>query len=299
VTAVKIAVIGAGVMGRNYLRAAKGAGIEIAAVADADAKQATSAAAEFGCTVATDLHDITAAVIAVPTAAHAGVAGALLKRGVHCLVEKPFAATEAECRALIETAAINRAVLQVGHVERFNPAIAALLALNVDPATITGLTARRMGPASARVTDVSVVVDLMVHDLDILLALKRTAVKHVEAVGNRDHAEVRLTFADGTTASLTASRAAAARVRDLHVITAGAAYHLDYIAKSLLTALPEQPAPPAQIYEGDALAGELRHFITCIEDSLLPRATGEQALEVMKLAWRIEAALGIAGENAA
>jgi predicted dehydrogenase len=145
-------VIGVGVMGRNYLRAAKAAGIEISAIYDINADHVEAAAAEYGCKIIADPNfaHMTAAVIAVPTAAHAGTAGALLKRGVHCLVEKPFAATESECRALIETAAIKNLVLQVGHVERFNPAIVALRAKNIDPAAITAISARRMGPASER-----------------------------------------------------------------------------------------------------------------------------------------------------
>lgn len=292
---LKLAVIGVGVMGRNYLRAAKAAGIEITAIYDINADHAQSAAAEYGCRIMSNLNDpdITAAVIAVPTGVHASTAAAFLKRGVHCLVEKPFAATEAECRALIEAAAINRAVLQVGHIERFNPAIVALRAKNLDPAAITSITARRMGPASARITDVSVVVDLMVHDLDIVLALKPMAVTRVEAHGTRDHAEAQLTFVDGTTASLTASRSSAARVRDLHVVTRDAAYNLDYIAKTLVT------AEATETLTGDALGAELNHFLACIRNSRLPDVTGEQALEVMKLAWRIEAALGLASENAA
>ena len=290
-----LVLIGVGVMGRNYLRAAKSAGIEIAAVHDINADHARTAAAEFGCAFVDDLSaaDIKAAVIAVPTAAHAVTAAALLKRGVHCLVEKPLAATEAECRALIEAAAINNVVLQIGHIERFNPAIAALRAKKLDPATITSVTARRMGPASARVTDVSVVVDLMVHDLDIVLALKPMAVTRVEAHGSRDHAETQLTFADGTTASLTASRTSSTRVRDLHVSTRDGGYHLDYIAKSLAT------GNALETLTGDALAAALAHFLACIQMNRRPDVTGEQALDVMKLAWRIEAALGAAGENAA
>jgi len=290
-----LVLIGVGVMGRNYLRAAKAAGIEIAAVSDINADHARAAAAEFGCRFVDDLSaaDITAAVIAVPTAAHASTAGALLQRGVHCLVEKPFAATEAECRALIESAAINNVVLQVGHIERFNPAIAALRAKELDPAAITTITARRMGPASARVTDVGVVVDLMVHDLDIVLVLKRSSVTRVEARGNRDHAEAQVTFADGTTAFLTASRTSPTRVRDLDVSTRDGGYHLDYIAKSLAT------DNALETLTGDALAAELTHFLDCIQTNRRPDVTGDQALEVMKLAWRIEAALGAAGENAA
>ncbi len=275
-------------MGRNYLRAAKAAGIPIAAVIDSNAVQAKSAAAEFGCAVMTDTQGITAAVVAVPTAAHAAIAGPLLKSGVHSLVEKPFAASESECRALMEAAVMGRAVLQVGHIERFNPAVGALLARAISPSTIVSFTARRMGPASARVSDISVVSDLMVHDLDIVLALKPAPVTKVEAVGTADHAEAALTFADGAIATLTASRTAATRLRDLQVATNSGVFHLDYIAKSLMT---DSGAP--LVYAGDALGTELAEFVASTQTGLPPRVTGDAALEVMKLAWRIEAALKV------
>ncbi len=283
---MKLVVIGAGVMGRNYLRAAKAAGIPIAGIIDSNAAQAKAAATEYGCDITVEAHDIDAAVVAVPTAAHAAIAGPLLKRGVHCLVEKPFAAAEAECHALMEAAVIGRAVLQVGHIERFNPAIAALFASAIAPETITTLTARRMGPASARVSDVSVIVDLMVHDLDIIIALKSAPVTKVEAAGTMDHAEAALTFADGSIATLTASRTAATRVRDLDVATNAGTYQLDYIAKSLTV----NGGAPAT-FTGDALGAELTDFIDSIRDERQPRVTGAAGLAAMKLAWRVEAAL--------
>lgn len=283
---MKLVVIGAGVMGRNYLRAAKMAGIPIAGVIDTNVAQAEAAATEHDCQVITDMHGVTAAVIAVPTSTHAAVAVPLLQKGIHCLVEKPFAATEPDCRALMEAAATTGVVLQVGHIERFNPAIGALFARIKAPTIIRAITARRMGPASARVTDISVTTDLMVHDLDIVLALKPMPVLKVDAAGTFDHAEATLTFADGTIATLTASRTAATRVRDLHVSTDEDTYHLDYIAKSLVTG-----AIPRAIFAGDALDAELADFIASIHDRRPPRVTGEAALAVMTLAWRIEAAL--------
>lgn len=291
---MRLAILGAGVMGRNYLRAAKAAGISVAFIADNNPDAATAAAQEFGCAAKTDpqITDMDAAVIAVPTAFHASVALPLLKAGIPCLVEKPFVATEMEGRALIDAAATAGVVLQVGHIERFNPAVEALAACAIDPARITALTARRMGPASARVTDISVVSDLMVHDLDIVLALKPVPVVKVEATGTADHAEAKLTFSDGAVATLIASRVSPDRVRTLHVAAGDWKYHLDYIAKSLLTAGPS--AQNTGIHTGDALGAELAHFISCIKDKTAPRVTGDTALAVMTLAWRIEAALGIA-----
>jgi predicted dehydrogenase len=288
---LKLGVIGAGVMGRNYLRAAKTAGIPIAFITDTTADAAKAAGAEFGCAVNLDprASDMQAAVIAVPTAAHAAIAAPLLKAGIHCLVEKPFVASEAEGRNVIAAAGAH-AVLQVGHIERFNPAVEALTAQAIDATTITSLTARRMGPASARVTDISVVSDLMVHDLDIVLALKPLPVINIEATGNIDHAEAKLTFSDGAHAILTASRTSPIRIRTLDVAAGQQNYHLDYIAKSLLTGAAADHT--AQAYTGDALAAELAHFIACIEGRTKPRVGGEAALAVMTLAWQIEAALG-------
>lgn len=285
---IKLAIIGTGMMGRNYLRAAKAAGIAVAFITDVNQKAAAAAASEFGCAVNSNPRpgDMDAAVIAVPTAAHAAIAMPLLSGGVHCLVEKPFVANADEGRALIAAAKTANAVLQVGHIERFNPAVEALAAQAIDPNAITTITARRMGPASARVTDISVVLDLMVHDLDIVLALKPVPVTNIEATGTRDHAEAKLTFSDGAVAVLTASRTWPERVRTLDVTAGAKAFRLDYIAKSLAV---NAAAPEA--YTGDALGGELRHFITCIENKTPPRVSGETAMSVMALAWKIEAAL--------
>jgi predicted dehydrogenase len=285
---LRLAIVGAGIMGRNHLRAARVADVAVVGITDINPAQAHTAAAEFACAALNDLAAVDAAIIAVPTAAHASVALQLLQRGVHCLVEKPFAATETDCGRLIEAAVVAGAVLQIGHVERFNPAMEALAAHAIDPASITTLSARRMGPASARVTDVSVVVDLMVHDLDAALSLKPMAVAKVDATGNRDHAEAELTFADGTIATLTASRIATNRVRDLAIGTRDGSYHVDFLAKTL--ALPRQNPT---VFSGDALAAQLKHFMACIATHSPPRVTGETGRDVMKLAWRIEAALGL------
>lgn len=287
---MKLAVVGAGVMGRNYLRAAKAANIPIAAVIDTDMARAQEAGAEYGLPAKNAIDpDIDAAVVVVPTAAHVSVAAPLLARGIPCLVEKPFAGSAAECRTLIDAAGKSGAVLQVGHIERFNPAAEALFAHKFDPAAISAITTKRMGPASARVTDISVVSDLMVHDLDIVLTLKPAAVTHVTASGTQDNATATLHFADGATATLTASRVSPERIRELIVTTPDTVVRMDYIAKTLET----PRGAPAQTFAGDALAAELRDFIGAITHKTTPRVTGETALNVMTVAWRIEAALGL------
>ena len=293
ISPLRLVVVGAGVMGRNYLRTLGAAGIESPAVLDIDGERARAAASEFGAHVAANLRDFDAAIIAVPTASHAATTLPLLKSGIHCLVEKPFAASETECRALIAAAATADVVLQVGHIERFNPAIEALLVQGIDPTAIKFMAARRAGPASARVTDISVVADLMLHDLDIVLSLKRLPMDRIKVVGNRDHAEVELTFADGSVATLLASRTAATRTRDLLVKTHSGTYQLDYIAKRLV--LPANAASPHEEIlnlAGDALRAQVAHFMSSILEKSPPRVSGTQALDIMKLVWRIEAALG-------
>lgn len=271
-------------MGRNHLRAAAASGFKIAGIFDLDSERARAASAEFGFPVLENFGDLEAAIVAVPTAGHTSSALPLLQKGIHCLVEKPFAATEAECRRMIDAAAIAGAVLQIGHIERFNPAVTALM--DAAPAHITHMAARRAGTASARVMDISVVSDLMVHDLDVVLALKKMAVTEVKATGNRDDATAALTFADGSTAVVSASRVATARVRELQVTTPDKRYDLDYIAKSL-----GRDGQTPMVYTGDALSAQMTDFVTSIEKKRLPRVTGETALSVMKLCWRIEAAL--------
>jgi predicted dehydrogenase len=290
---VKLAVIGAGVMGRNYVRALQSCpAVRLTAIVDTAGEKTRDAAAESGCAVFTDFHDLIgvtdAAVIAVPTAAHDAVAVPLLKAGIHCLVEKPFALSESACRAIMDAAEAGNAVLQVGHVERFNPVVAALLARGIAPAHIRSLTARRMGPASARVTDIDVVMDLMVHDLDVVLALKPIPVTAVTAHGNADHTEAVLTFMDGATAALTASRITPQRARDLAIVTDAGVLHLDYFAKSLR----DEIGGESETFAGDALAAQLAHFAACIADRQQPRVSGQAALDVMRLAWRIQAAMG-------
>src|SRR5690606_9755281 len=125
--------------------------------------------------------DVDAVIVAVPSADHRAVAEPLLARGIPCLVEKPFALTEEDCRALIEAADKSRACLQIGHVERFNAGVQAFLAQNPAAGEMRTLTARRMNAGSARVTDIDVVLDLMVHDLDVVMALKQSPVTGISA----------------------------------------------------------------------------------------------------------------------
>lgn len=297
---VRLAVIGAGVMGKRHIAAAKRTpGVTLTAVVDADTAQALAGAEMGGCPVFPDtdslIGKIDAAVIAVPTAAHVPTATPLLKAGIGCLVEKPLAATEAECRQLISAASAGQAVLQVGHIERFNPAIETLVYAGLPPASITALAARRMSAASARVVDIDVVMDLMVHDLDVVLALKKTPVIHVSAQGNDDHAVALIGFADGTTATLTASRVTATRIRDLDVVTPDAFFHVDYAARTAAKSRRREngafEVTDLAVTGTDALNAQLEDFLASVRGGKAPRVSGEDALATMILTAQIQAKL--------
>jgi predicted dehydrogenase len=297
---LKLAVIGAGMMGRRHLAAAKACpDATLTAVVDSDGTRAGEAGHAFGCPVAPDpkglMGKIDAAIVAAPTGAHAAIAAPLLRAGISCLVEKPLAASETDIAQMLEAARDGKAVLQVGHVERFNPAVETLMAALPQSNVIHALAARRMSAASARVTDIDVVSDLMVHDLDVVLALKGLEISAVKAAGSDDHAVALLTFADGCVATLTASRLTATRIRDLDVADDDAFFHLDYIARTVARTqrrgADQMVAAQLAVPECDALKAQLADFVKCVRTGATPRVSGESARAVMQTAWRIQRAL--------
>lgn len=291
---MRLALIGAGAMGANYVRAVQSlTDVRITAVVDAQVERAHQMCAVIGARAAASLAhagDVDAVIVAVPSADHRAVAEPLLARGVHCLVEKPFALTEGDCRALIAAAAHGNARLQVGHVERYNAAMQALLARNIAISEIRILKARRMNAASARVMDIDVVLDLMVHDIDAVMAVKRAAVTDVSAAGTKDHAVAVLTFADGATAHVTGSRVTEGRTRDLTVeMSDGAVYALDYIERSL----SRDGAPLAVPGDANNLGRQMTSFARAIRSGSATEVSGEDALAVMDVVWRVQKALGL------
>jgi len=224
--ALRAAVIGVGYMGRFHAqKLAALEGVELVAVADGEPSRAQQVARELGCRAETDyrrlLAGIEAAAVAVPTEAHHEVVRACLAAGVNVLVEKPVACSVAEADELLALARARGLVLQVGHLERFNPAFRALAAEAGRPQFID---IERLAPFKARGTDVNVVLDLMIHDLDLVLALAHAPLEAVSACGFRvlteaiDIANARLEFADGCVASVSASRVSQSPVRKLRVI---------------------------------------------------------------------------------
>ena len=233
---MRAGVVGAGAMGRHHVRLlADLVGPGSVLVADVDAARAEGLAAEHGAGVVAGVGEmidaVDVAVVAVPTVDHLEVAGRLIEAGVHVLVEKPVAADLGEADALIAAAASRGAVLAVGHVEFYNPAVQEVLALGLAPRFVE---VERMSPFSPRSLDVDVVLDLMIHDLQILHALDPSPVREVRAVGidvlsdRVDIADARIELESGCVANLTASRVSAERVRQLRVFFEDRYFSLDY-----------------------------------------------------------------------
>jgi predicted dehydrogenase len=236
---VRAGVIGVGALGRHHARVwAETAGATLVGVHDVDAARAAEVAARHGCRVFPDAPSLLAAVdavsIAVPTVDHHAVARLALERGRDVLVEKPITATLEQADDLIALAAARQAILQTGHIERFNPATAVLLESGKGARFVE---VHRLGSFSARSLDVDVVLDLMIHDLDIVLALDGTEAVQIEAVGipvltqRVDIANARLRFASGLIANLTASRVSVEKVRKFRVFAPRTYVSADFTAR--------------------------------------------------------------------
>jgi len=239
---VSVAVIGAGHMGKNHARClASMKDVHLVAVVDSDEESRHSVATAFECSAVASidkLPQIDAAVVAVPSALHDSIGCALMERGIHCLIEKPLALDAEGARRLIDTSNQTNKILQVGHVERFNPAVRQLQEL-LDGEQILVANARRMSAFSSRVHDIDVVMDLMVHDLDVMLFLMGEDVEEVVARGidgphGSDHVTALVGFQGGRMASLTASRITQNQIRRLEVTTEDRFFTVDYANQELL-----------------------------------------------------------------
>ncbi len=236
---IPVAVIGVGRMGRHHARVYRNLPqAQLLAVVDADADRAAASAQEHGCAAVASVEEllatfpqVRAVTVAVPTVHHLAAAAPLLSRGIACLVEKPIAPTSAEGRHIVDVAQRHRAVLQVGHTERFNPAVRAVANMGVTPRFIE---VDRISPMSFRSLDIGVVMDMMIHDLDIVLSLVNSPLVKVDAVGvavlgqHEDVANARLQFQNGCVANLTASRLAMKTERKLRLFSEKAYVSLDY-----------------------------------------------------------------------
>lgn len=311
----RLAVVGVGHMGRFHaakLRQLAGEGeLVFAGVCDVDAERARAVARELETEVLSDLKAVTraasAACVAVPGVEHARVAGALLEAGLDVLVEKPIASTRDEARALIRAAREKGRVLQVGHVERFSAAMQKVLPVLTRPRFIE---AHRIGPYKGRATDVSVVLDLMIHDLDLISLLAGSEIDRVDAVGvpvlstTEDIANARLRFKNGCVANVTASRVSPEPLRKIRVFQSDAYLSIDLSASQIQIArregkpmsgpggaLPKIQAESLRFDPSDALLAQDRAFARAVRERSAPQVSGEDGYRALDLALRIQESL--------
>jgi len=298
-SALRAAVVGVGYVGALHAeKYASLSDVDLVAVVDADAERAAAVASRCRTRAATDYHDlfdhIDCVSLAVPTPLHFTLARDFLSRGVDVLVEKPLTTSVADGQALVEIAAQSGRILQVGHLERFNPAIRALASVITRPRFIE---CHRLAPFVERGTDVDVILDLMIHDLDVILSWVEADVQSVEAVGvpvlseTADIANARLRFSDGCIANITASRVALKRERKIRVFQADTYVSVDYSEKHVRVCrrLPGDAGPTITVEEqalgeGDALFDEIEQFVRVVRTREQPLVDGHVALRAVEVA---------------
>lgn len=295
---VSVGVIGVGHLGAIHARIySQLPQAELVGVCDTLPERAKTVAQAHGATPYTHLRELLGRVqavsIAVPTAAHHAVAKQCLAAGVHILLEKPITRTLAQADALLALARRHRVTLQVGHVERFNSAFQGIAAVLTHPRFIE---CHRLGPYTQRGTDVGVVLDLMIHDIDIVLWLVGQPVRRIDAVGvsilsgSEDIANARLTFANGTVANLTASRVTPETLRKIRLFQSDTYISVDYAAQAVKVfqkrdgAITHQELP---IQREEPLKQELAAFLDAVRHGGQPVVTGEDAREALRVALAI------------
>jgi predicted dehydrogenase len=305
---LRVGVIGVGRLGqhhaRNYYENPR---CELVGVADIDRNQARKIAKAYKCKAYTDFQDLLGRVdavsVAVPTTAHFSVASTFLEHGVHCLVEKPICNNLKDASALVDLAKAKNLVLQVGHIEHFNVAVQKMKSLLTTPRWIE---CHRLGPYDPRVKDVGVVLDLMIHDIDIILRIVNSPIESIEAVGvpimsdKEDIANARLRFEKGAIANITVSRVTPRPMRKLRIWQEDMYISLDYRRQQMeihrREAVKNHRAdePPWKIVSSrtrlkkeEPLKLELNHFLRSIQDGLAPATTGEQAMTALQVVIRI------------
>jgi predicted dehydrogenase len=303
-TPTRIGVIGTGHQGVYHIQKYQAMeGVELVGIHDLDGERARIVAGEMETTACDSLPQLLDSVdaisIAVPPQAQVEIAEAAIDLGIHVMLEKPMAPTGEQARMLITRAETNGVTLHVGHVERFNPAFRALHEQNLRPRLID---VQRTAPWQPRGTDVSVVFDLMIHDLDLLLTLTSSPVVDMDARGARvlsDHidvATVRVTFADAAVANISASRVASEKIRSLQVFEKEGWYRADLLERRLTRSLYRHDAPEADrelnIQPADALEQELTRFVQAVKGEKISDAvTGIQAWKALCFAEDIEQAI--------
>jgi predicted dehydrogenase len=315
-TPINVAVVGVGAFGRNHARVYRQlqqqtGKVRLVGVMDPDTARADAIAREFSCKafgsidqMLTTHSEITAASVVVPTVLHLEVARTLMESGVDVLIEKPVASTLAEADELLKLAKQHHRIGQVGHLERFNPAVRATLPLITKPMFFE---VHRLSVFTPRSLDVDVVLDLMIHDLDVVLAFVNSPVKEIRAVGlpilsgKVDIANVRLEFESGCVANFTASRVSTERVRKLRFFQPGQYVSVDYERQDVIvfsvgatTGLPAQPSVNPQIQmskpavsEEEPLQAEIKAFLDSVRTRSQPLVSLEEGRRALELALAI------------
>ena len=304
---LRVGVIGVGHLGQHHARLyAAISGAKLVGVTDADSKRAESVAERYGAHPYADpdhlLPHVDAVSVVVPTSAHHAVVKACLKAGVHVLVEKPVTVTVEEAHDLVEAARAVGRVLQVGHIERFNPAIQAVRPYLNKPGFIE---CHRLSPYGDRGTDVDVVLDLMIHDLDMILSMNPGTVEEVRAAGvpvlsnTIDIANARIAFSNGCVANLTASRVSMARMRKLRLFQRDAYITVDYQARQAAI-LRRRMGPnhrleiemePVRTVDEEPLRLELEAFVHAASTGAAPVVSGMDGAAALALAHQVLSAI--------
>ena len=299
----RVGVVGVGHIGSNHARLyAEIPAADFTAVYDVDLARASAIAKKYGTAAAKSLEELAelvdAASVSTPTSSHHQIALALLRRGKHLLIEKPIAENPQHATELAELAARNQLILQVGHVERFNPVLSALEARLTHPRFIE---AHRLSSYPNRSTDIGVVLDLMIHDLEIILHLVRSPVQNIDAVGvpvlsrGEDIANARIRFENGCVANVTSSRISPERMRKIRVFQEDAYLSLDYEKQSGEIYRRESgkiTRDKVPIEREEPLKQQLVSFIECASTGRQPRVSGFQATAALELAVEITKRVG-------
>jgi predicted dehydrogenase len=306
---LRAAVVGAGRLGTLHARKyADIDGLRLTCVVDVDRVRAQALASETGAQPLDDYRGLAGrvdlATIASPGSTHYEIARAMLAAGIDVLLEKPMAATLAQARELAELARARGRILQIGHLERFNPAVIRLRTIVNNPRFVE---CHRLAPFTERGTDVDVILDLMVHDLDVILSLVSAEVESIEALGVEvltdqiDVANARIRFRSGLIANINTSRVAPKRERKIRFFQPDAYISVDYEARSIQVYRKTPPPPGAKfpmisaeqidMGEGDPLADEVRSFVDSVRTRQTPAVTAEDGLRVMEISERIRAAM--------
>lgn len=312
---IRVGVIGVGNMGQHHTRVLSLLkDVELVGVSDVNVERGLDTASKYRVRFFENYHDmlpyVDAVCVAVPTRLHYAVGMTCLHAGVHVLIEKPIAASIAEAESLVNAAAESGCILQVGHIERFNPAFQELSKV-LKTEDLLALEAQRMSPYSDRANDVSVVLDLMIHDIDLMLELAGSPVVRLTASGSRaadsgylDYVTAILGFANGIVATLTASKVTHRKIRRIAAHCRNSLTEADFLNNEILIhrqttanyltdygqVLYRQDGLIEKVYTSniEPLHAELEHFVNCVRGGNQPSVGGEQALKALRLASLIE-----------